>query len=244
MAKVFKNTADDVAKNLTRYGVHHNLTDQVIARFYGTIEVPVRISECRIFHDFSIGAFSYLSGGFFYHSHIGRYCSLASDLHVGQGNHPTNWLSTHPFQYQRLKYTVGAGYADRDIYYADLETADNSTVTKPERTVIGNDVWIGYGAYVRNGVTIGDGAVVGARSVVTKDVPPYAVVVGHPARIIEYRFDEAICARLLQSRWWRFAPWQLRHVNFGAIDEAVAQVEAMVAEGTPEHMADTIALKR
>lgn len=244
MGQTFSNKAGDIAQKLTRYGVHHNLAANVIDRFWGSIETPVRISECRIFHDFSIGAFSYLSGGFFYHSHIGRYCSLASDLHVGQGNHPVDWLSTHPFQYQKLKYSVGSGYADRDVYYADVDKADNSTVTKPVKTIIGNDVWVGYGAYIRNGVTIGDGAVIGARSVVTKDVPPYAIVVGHPARVVKYRFDEDICARLLQSRWWRFAPWQLRAVSFDNITTAIEQVEDMIAAGTPDHAADTITLKR
>ena len=67
---------------------------------------------------------------------------------------------------------------------------------------IGNDVWIGSGAMILSGVTIGDGAVVAARAVVTKDVPPYAIVAGNPARLVRYRFDEATIAALLEAAWW------------------------------------------
>ena len=69
---------------------------------------------------------------------------------------------------------------------------------------IGHDVWIGYGAIIMDGVTVGTGAIVGAAAVVTKDVPPYAIVAGVPARIIRYRFDENTIKRLLESRWWDF----------------------------------------
>ncbi|MEO1554813.1 MAG: CatB-related O-acetyltransferase [Pseudomonadota bacterium] len=244
MIKKIHNKKPDAIKELTTYGVHHNLSDKVVSRFYGTIETPVRISECRIFHDFSIGAFTYLSGGFFYHTHIGRYGSFANGLHIGQGNHPIDWLSTHPFQYQPMKYAVGAGFRDRDIYFEDADKADNSIVTKPERTTIGHDVWIGYGAYIRNGVTIGDGAVIGARSIVTKDVPPYAVVVGHPAKVVKYRFDEKIIGRLMAVKWWRFAPWQLRDFDFSKIETIVGQLEDFVATSPEEYVPGQIDLHR
>ncbi len=76
-------------------------------------------------------------------------------------------------------------------------------------TTIGNDVWIGHGAYVAAGVTIGDGAVVGARAVVTRDVAPYTVVAGNPARAHRTRLPAALVVRMAASRWWRFAPWQI-----------------------------------
>lgn len=242
--KRIHNKHPNVVRDLTAYGVHHNLDHKVVGRFFGRIEAPVRISECRIFHDFSIGAFTYLSGGFFYHTHIGRYGSFANGLHIGQGNHPIDWLSTHPFQYQPLKYPVGAGYKDRDIYYEDADKADNSIVQKPGRTVIGNDVWVGYGAYIRNGVTIGDGAVIGACSVVTKDVPPYAVVVGQPAKVVKYRFADSTIERLMAARWWRFAPWQLRHVKFDDIKQALDQLEAFLAEDPEPYTSNLIDLHR
>ena len=244
MNKRINNKHPDAVKQLTNHGMHHNLPDKVVSRFYGTIETPVRISECRIFHDFSIGAFSYLSGGVFYHTHIGRYGSFANGLHIGQGNHPTDWLSTHPFQYQPMKYAVGPGFRDRDVYFEDADKADNSIVTKPGKTVIGHDVWVGYGAYIRNGVTIGDGAVIGARSVVTKDVPPYGVVVGHPAKIVKYRFEEPMIERLMTLKWWRFAPWQLRDVTFSRIEQAVDELEVFVATDPEPYVPGLIELHR
>lgn len=73
---------------------------------------------------------------------------------------------------------------------------------RPDKITIGNDVWIGAGSIIRKGITIGDGAVVGAGSVVSKDVPPYGIVAGNPARLIKYRFDEATIAEFLDLKWW------------------------------------------
>lgn len=109
---------------------------------------------------------------------IGSYCSIAAGvLFIAAGEHPMSLVSTYPF-----------GGAARDQ-------------TKGPITV-GNDVWIGSRAIVLSGVTIGHGAVVGAGSVVTKDVPPYAVVAGNPARLIRYRFEPEVIADLLAIRWW------------------------------------------
>ncbi|WP_280177539.1 CatB-related O-acetyltransferase [Pseudohoeflea suaedae] len=72
-------------------------------------------------------------------------------------------------------------------------------------TSIGNDVWIGYGAFIRSGVTVGDGAVIGGMANVIHDVPPYAIVVGNPARVVRYRFSEDIIELLLKTKWWRFS---------------------------------------
>lgn len=220
-----------VLRALVRHGVQHTLDAKSVARFWGRLEPPVRIADSKLFHDTFLGAFTYLSGGLFYHTHAGRYCSFAYGLHVGQGNHPMEWLSTHPFQYQNLVFSVGDEFADREIYEADAAEADNSRVPKPGRTLIGNDVWVGQGAYIGNGVTVGDGAVIGARSVVVKDVPPYAIVVGTPARIVRYRFSPELVDRLLRVRWWRFAPWQIRSANFADPTEALDRIELLEAEG-------------
>ena len=222
------NKNPNAVKNMTNFGIHHNLTPTVISRFWGFLEPPVRIADSKIFHDFSIGAFSYLSGGFFYHSHIGRYCSFANEIHMGQGNHPMTWLSTHPFQYQKAIFNVNRNFEYFQEYENDklLNTVAPDEI-KPGRTVVGNDCWIGTGAYLKNGIEICDGAVIGAKSVVTKNVPPYAIVVGSPAKIIRYRFPEPTINKLMQIQWWKFAPWQLRHIDFSKIDNAIDQVEEM-----------------
>jgi virginiamycin A acetyltransferase len=115
---------------------------------------------------------------------VGRYCSLndASFLLTG-GNHHLEFVSTCHFY-----WTMGIGHPETGITNGPI--------------VIGNDVWSGFGSLVQSGVTVGDGAVIAAGAVVTKDVPPYAIVGGVPARIIRYRFDETTRQALLRIRWW------------------------------------------
>jgi acetyltransferase-like isoleucine patch superfamily enzyme len=118
---------------------------------------------------------------------IGRYCSIAAEVAIMPGgNHLTSWVSMYPF---RIRYGLdGAG-------------RDGHPATKGD-VVIGNDVWIGSGALILSGVTVGDGAVIAARSVVTKDVSPYAIVAGSPARVVAHRFSEEEREHLLRIRWW------------------------------------------
>nr|WP_314582327.1 CatB-related O-acetyltransferase [uncultured Pseudomonas sp.] len=249
MAKIvdFKQSEPSLSARIKQVGVNHNLSSADMLRFYGAIEAPVRISETRIFHDFSIGAFSYVSGGFLYHTHIGRYCSLSNGLHIGQGNHPTDWLSTHPFQYQKLKFQVGEEFPDKEIYERDIERTNPnliSSVPKPQRTTIGNDVWIGHGAFLVNGITIGDGCIIGAHSVVTKDIAPYSIVVGNPARTIKKRFSDEIIVMLLDLKWWNYAPWQLRHIEFDNIERAILQLSELKAMNVEHYEATTININR
>lgn len=117
---------------------------------------------------------------------IGSYTSFAAGVKVILGGeHRTDWVTTYPFNvlWESSKHITGHPKTKGDV-------------------IIGNDVWIGTEALILSGVTIGDGAVVGARSVVAKDVPPYAIVVGNPAKIVKYRFDENVIARLLATQWW------------------------------------------
>jgi virginiamycin A acetyltransferase len=119
---------------------------------------------------------------------IGKFCSIAAEVRfiMNGGNHPTTWLTTYPFP------VFGHGW----------EVATPTAWPMKGDTIVGNDVWIGYGAVVMPGVTIGDGAIVATTAVVTKDVPPYAIVGGNPAAVVRYRFDESTIARLLALRWW------------------------------------------
>jgi acetyltransferase-like isoleucine patch superfamily enzyme len=127
--------------------------------------------------------------------HIGSFCSIAEDvvLLLG-GEHRADWITTSPLRI--LMREPGAG--------------EDGTPRSNGDIVIGNDVWIAYGATIASGVNIGDGAVVGMRAVVLEDVPPYAIVAGSPARVIRYRFDEATRDRLLSLRWWDWPDEQVR----------------------------------
>ena len=89
----------------------------------------------------------------------------------------------------------------------------------------GNDVWIGRGAFIKNGLTLGDGCGIGARSVVTKDVPPYAIVAGNPAKLIRYRFSEDIIEKLLELKWWELDDDFLRLLPFEDMQKCISMLE-------------------
>lgn len=124
------------------------------------------------------------------HCIIGKFCSIGNDVrfYIG-GDHPTAYVSTYPF---RLQFGLLGAHED------------GIPATKGD-VVIGNDVWIGNNATVLSGVTIGDGAVIGAHAVVAKDVPPYAVAVGNPARVVKYRFTTEQIERLMGICWWNWS---------------------------------------
>lgn len=119
---------------------------------------------------------------------IGAFCSIADNVVIGGAAHPVSWASTSP-----------VFYAGRDSVKKKFSEFERDA---DKITTVGNDVWIGDGAIIKAGVTVGDGAVIGMGCVVTKDVPPYAVVAGVPAKVIKYRFDDETIQRLLDSRWW------------------------------------------
>lgn len=125
---------------------------------------------------------------------IGRFCSISSGVKILLGgNHHTDWPTTYPFPKFFVQHANITGYA-----------------SSKGNVSIGNDVWIGMDAMVLSGVTVGDGAVIAARTVCTKDVPPYAIVAGNPGRIVRYRFEEDVIGELLRIRWW---DWPIQDVQ-------------------------------
>lgn len=125
---------------------------------------------------------------------VGKYCSLANGVCIGMGNHPYDILTTHPFTYM-----------DNDIQlYGNMPVSKENMVKLPPsgKTIIGNDVWVGHNALILEGVKVGDGAIIGAGAVVTKDVEPYGIVAGVPAKLIKYRFPKEIIDELLEVKWW------------------------------------------
>lgn len=152
--------------------------------------------------DLSIGAFSY-SWSRIARSvvSIGRYCSIAGEVAFAELSHPTDLLSTSSFIYE--PGWMWGRFAERHGKTHQPIDPPNFAFSPP--IVVGNDVWIGQGAYIRGGVTLGDGCIVGARAVITADVPPYAVVVGNPGRVVKFRFPEAIITELLEMQWWNYA---------------------------------------
>ena len=145
---------------------------------------------------------------------IGKFCSIASNVKIGTSQHPINWLSTHVFQYAKLPLCPPL---------PDFPRKEFTERMKP--CVIGNDVWIGTNVMIMDGVHVGDGAICAAGAVVTKDVPPYAIVGGVPAHIIRYRFDEKTIQRLLKVRWWDRPIEEIVKLPFDDVQACLKQLE-------------------
>ena len=167
------------------------------------IHEPSRVVASNIGPWTSIGAhcsivesnfldYSYAAGDVqIIYSDIGKFCSIASHVRLNPGNHPMGRVTQHHMTYRRVQY--GFGETD-DAAFFDWRRADKVT--------IGHDVWIGHGAIVLPGVTVGTGAVIGAGAVVTKDIEPYTIAVGVPARPLRPRFDAGVVEALLAIAWW------------------------------------------
>lgn len=188
-----------------------------------------------------IGAFAYLNQeSIIYSSVVGRYTSIGHKVMIGATEHPANWLSTHPFTY--AKQSAFSPCPEYDLICTDEDFPPNDRIT-----FIGNDVWIGYGVYIRRGVTIGDGAVIGAGAVVTKDVEPYTIVGGTPAKLIRPRFDADIVARMQKLQWWNYIldKRRLPGIQYADLPASLGQLEEAVSNGKLEIFApEKIAFKR
>lgn len=138
-------------------------------------------------------------------SKIGKFCSIGPNLLCGWGVHPTNGISTSPMFYSTMKQN-------------GMTLSAENKIEERKGITIGNDVFIGANVTILDGVTIGDGAVIGAGAVVSKDIPPYAVAVGCPIRVIRYRFDQKTRDKLLDIKWWNFSDDKLQQIEHNVFD--------------------------
>lgn len=179
----------------------------------------IEIGDYTMYNDFVRDPQDFQKNNVLYHypvNHdrlmIGKFCSIAcgAKFIFTSANHSLKSLSTYPFP---------IFFEEWGLDVSDITDAwDNKG-----DIIVGNDVWIGYEAVILSGVTIGDGAIVGSRAVVTKDIPPYTIVGGVPAKPIRKRFDDVTIARLLELKWWDWSEERikanLKIIQSGRIDE-------------------------
>lgn len=175
------------------------------------------VSRCTAGKYIAVGCFTLVS-----RTDIGNYVTIASRCSIGAFNHPTDWLSVCEFQYRDTSYM----FSGETICAQGLI----GIPTAHTRTTIGSDVWIGDNAVVLQGVTVGDGAIIGAGSVVTKDVDSFSIVVGNPGRHLRYRFTEEIRDELLLLEWWNLDLSKLNGINFADINEAIVDLKRIMSD--------------
>lgn len=157
-----------------------------------------RLADNVTFLNSSLGYASYIGhSSFVKNTCVGKYCSIGNDVMTIVGNHPINCVSTHPAFYSTA-LQAGITYVTDD-YFDEFKYIDKE---KNLSVVIGNDVWIGARVTILEGIKIGDGSVIAAGAVVTKDVLPYTIVGGCPAKEIRKRFDDITIQKLLEYKWW------------------------------------------
>lgn len=195
------------------------------------IEPTTSIQAGIVPHSFiKVGAFCAIGNGRLGNVVVGRYCSLGPGFVTGVNEHPTEWLSTSRVLYQPelFGWLDHLNLPNRGEIIANKHDAGNTS----KRIFIGNDVWVGQDVYIKGGVTIGDGAIVAARSVVTRDVEPYTVVGGVPAKFIKRRFPKEIADRLQASQWWKYSIFDMYDIDFTKIDTAIEEIERRISSGS------------
>lgn len=167
--------------------------------------------------DVFVGRFSYMNDGGYIrnNTYIGRYCSIGRRVTISAGMHNTLGLSSSPSLNQGIRYNA-----------AESELLKISS-KRPMLTKIENDVWVGDGAIIMPGVTIGTGAVIAANAVVTRDVAPYTVVGGVPAKLIKERFSPDVITSLLASRWWELKHEQITSMSLNNIYSFIDEISGV-----------------
>jgi virginiamycin A acetyltransferase len=201
-------------------------------------EPPCSIKWMRAEYSLSMGAFSYAVSGYYFAAAIGRYTSIGEDVQVGRGSHPVAWASTSPVFYQRHQDVLSLPVISKAANFKVV-----APYIPPKSTSIGSDVYIGHGAFIMQGVNIGHGVVVGAQSVVTRDVPDYAVVAGSPAQIRKFRFPDNVIERMLRSAWWEYAFWDLADAPIANPIEFLDFVELKKDAGLLKYLPQLVRLK-
>jgi acetyltransferase-like isoleucine patch superfamily enzyme len=165
-----------------------------------------------------VGSHTYFAGTISSNAIIGKYCSIGPNTRIGGlGLHPTNYISTHPIFYSTKKQS-GKTFVKTDHF---IEHKD---------TIIGNDVWIGINCVVLDGIKVGNGVIIAAGSIVTQDIPDYAIVGGVPAKIIKYRYSESEIVLLNRLKWWNLSDLELNEMQQDFRDNNIISISKKIRD--------------
>jgi acetyltransferase-like isoleucine patch superfamily enzyme len=197
-----------------------NFIRYFIAKLFEKFQVPIikksnihkssRVTIGNTIIHTNIGRYSYVGKKTsIINTNVGNFTSIASNCIIGGGKHPTDWVTTSPLFYR-----------GRNIF---KQTFSSNYFNQYDKTNIGNDVWIGSNSLIRSGVVISDGAILGMGSVLTKNIGPYEIWAGNPAKLIRKRFPDEIVNKLIQLEWWS---WDINEIKnkanyFNNIDEFI-----------------------
>ena len=215
-----------------------------------TIECPVNLKGCELIAVENVGAFVNMppKGALMRCiSSIGRFSIIAPRVQIGNPQHCTESISPHPMfgmfssDWTKNFHTL---YDDKE-WIMNMKKKQIQSLGKriSGSTKIGNDVWIGYGAIIMRGLTIGDGAIIAAGAVVTKDVPPYSIVGGVPAKVIKMRYTEEHIRRLLDLKWWEYGPDILKGADIMNVNEVIKIVSERIEKGFPKYKSEKFVFK-
>lgn len=206
-AKLDRLRAENPGCTITSFEIHDSFLGKSVA-----------ILDRVIMNQVSIGNFSYVSNDSrLFNVEVGNFCSIGPHVQIGLAPHPSRiFVSTYPAFYSECNAGCPLAFSENKIFNDAMPI-----------TIIANDVWIGTNIIIPGGIRIGTGAIVAASSVVVKDVPPYAIVGGNPARVIRYRFSEEQIKFLLASEWWNWPIEKIRqHVgDFSDIENFQAIID-------------------
>ncbi len=189
-----------------------------------TVKGPLYLNRhTQIGPDVTVGKyFGMNEHGFVARATVGSFCAFGARTAINPFNHPTNWLSIHEFQYHPRSFDWVDEYND----FVRLERTPDMF----QSVTIGSDVWTGHSVNVMPGVNIGHGVVIAAGSVVTKDIPPFAIVAGVPAVIKRMRFSERTIERLLKVQWWDLELSELSGLPYRDVERCLEKLELIRAE--------------
>lgn len=169
---------------------------------------------------------------------IGRFCSFGQNVVIGVGGHSTTALTHHQiFECKQFWAEPFWDYEKEWVYGMACLNLEKEEKRK-KKTTIGNDVWIGCNAIVLSGVNIGNGAIIAAGAVVTKDVPPYSIVAGNPAKVIKYRFDDGLIQKLQDLQWWEYGANILKGLDISEPYNCIDSLEERILSGAEKYKPD------